>query len=149
MKIILKDDIDKLGKYGEIVNVADGYARNFLLPKGLALEATPHAMNLFEMQAAKRAKVVAEQTAAAQKAAETLQGLKVTIKVKVGEENKLYGSVTAADIAAAIANLGQEIDRRKIQLDEPIKAVGEYTVSVKLYSDVVAQIPVSVVKDED
>ncbi len=149
MKIILKEDIDKLGKYGEIVNVADGYARNFLLPKGLALEATPHAMNLFEMQAAKRAKVVAEQTAAAQKAAETLQGLKVTIKVKVGEENKLYGSVTAADIAAAIANLGQEIDRRKIQLDEPIKAVGEYTVSVKLYSDVVAQIPVSVVKDED
>lgn len=149
MKIILKEDIDKLGKYGEIVNVADGYARNFLLPKGLALEATPHAMNLFEMQAAKRAKVVAEQTAAAQKAAETLQDLKVTIKVKVGEENKLYGSVTAADIAAAIANLGQEIDRRKIQLDEPIKAVGEYTVSVKLYSDVVAQIPVSVVKDED
>ena len=144
MKVILKDDIEKLGAFGQIVNVADGYARNYLIPKKLAMEATPHALNIFEQQAAKRTKLMEVQKQDMQKIAATLSALVLTIPAHAGDEGKLFGSVTTSDIADALLKAGQEIDKKRIILDEPIKALGEYTVTVKLHPEVTAAIKVIV-----
>ena len=148
MKVILKEDVEGLGKYGEQMNVANGYARNFLLPRQLAVEATVHAVRIFEQQAAKHAKVVAEAKADCEKLAAVLNAIELTILAKAGEEGKLFGSVTAGDVVEALAKQGQEIDKKKVHLDEAIKTLGVYSVSIKLHPEVTATIKVNVTKDE-
>ncbi len=148
MQVILREDIEKLGKIGDLVKVADGYARNYLVPKKKAIEATPD--NVRSMDHAK--KMVSDRLRKLKKeaAAEAgqIKGLAVTIKAKVGEEGKLFGSVTSMDIAEAAKASGVNIDKRKIALEEPIKRVGDYTISVKLHADVTAEFKVSVVAEE-
>ncbi len=148
MQVILREDIDKLGKIGDLVRVADGYARNYLVPQKKAIEATPD--NVRSMEHAK--KMVADRLRKLKKEAaaeaDQIKGLAVTIKAKVGEEGKLFGSVTSMDIAEAAKAQGVNIDKRKIALEEPIKRVGEYTVTVKLHADVTADFKVTVAAEE-
>lgn len=147
MEIILQESISTLGKAGDIVKVADGYARNYLLPRGLALVADKKNITNLEKQRsrilARAAKLKAEYEALATQ----LQAMELEIKVKVGEGDRLYGSVTAMDIADAIAAKGYSVDRRKILLSEPIKAIGDYDVEIKLSSDVMANVKVKVVPE--
>jgi large subunit ribosomal protein L9 len=132
---------------GEVVNVSDGYARNFLIPKNLAVEANTANIKEFEHQK----KIIAEKAGkikdASKATAEKLAALKITIRAKVGEEDKLFGSVTSMDIAQALAAEGFDIDKKRIQIDEPIKRTGEYAVSVKLHTDVAATVNVHVVPE--
>jgi large subunit ribosomal protein L9 len=149
MEVILRDHVEHLGDRGEIVKVADGYARNYLLPRKLALPATPANRNWV----ARERKIVeakeAEARDAAQAVADRLTALDVTITRKVGENDQLYGSVTNADIAEVLAAQGFELDRRKILLPDPLKSLGEFTVPVKLHRDVTAQLKVVVGKDAE
>ena len=148
MEIILKKTIPSLGKAGDMVKVANGYARNFLLPKGKAIFANKKNMSQIERQQAsilaKAAKEYDEFDALATK----LGDIEISIPVRVGEMDRLYGSVTNLDIANAIESQGYSIDRKKIQLDEPIKALGEFEVPVKLSPDVKALVKVNVVPQE-
>ena len=148
MQVILREDVDNLGKIGDLVKVKPGYARNFLVPTKKAIEATPK--NLKAMEHAK--KMVSDRLRTLKKAAtadaDNIKALSLVIKAKVGEEGKLFGSVTTMDIAAAMQAQGVTIDKRKISLDEPIKRVGDYTVPVKLHTDVVADLKVAVVAEE-
>jgi large subunit ribosomal protein L9 len=148
MQVILREDIDKLGKIGDLVKVADGYARNYLVPQKKAIEATPD--NVRSMEHAK--KMVADRLRKLKKEAsaeaDQIKGLTITIKAKVGEEGKLFGSVTSMDIAEAAKAQGVNIDKRKIALEEPIKRVGDYTVTVKLHADVTADFRVTVAAEE-
>ncbi len=147
MQVILREDVEKLGKIGDTVKVRDGYARNYLIPMKKAIEATPK--NLRALEHAK--KMVADRLRRLKKeaanAAERLKSVSVVIKAKAGEEGKLFGAVTAKDIAEAVAAQGLELDRRKILLDEPIKRLGEHTVPVKLHADVTVELKVSVVEE--
>ncbi len=148
MQVILREDIEKLGKIGDLVKVSDGYARNFLVPKKKAIEATPknlNAMNHAKKMVADRIRKVKKEASAE---AEKIKGLAVVIKAKAGEEGKLFGSVTSMDIAEAMKAQGVAIDKRKISLEEPIKRLGDFTVSIKLHTDVAADIKVSVVAEE-
>lgn len=148
MQVILREDIDKLGKIGDLVKVADGYARNFLVPKKKAIEATPdnlNAMNHAKKMVSDRIRKI-KKVATAE--ADQLRGLAVIIKAKTGEEGKLFGSVTSMDIADAVKAQGVEIDKRKIVLDEPIKRLGDFTVSVKLHGEIHADLKVSVIAEE-
>jgi large subunit ribosomal protein L9 len=144
MKLILREDVENLGKGGELVDVKPGYGRNFLLPRGLAVPANPRNVRELEHQksvaAAKAAKLKASAAAVAKRLAET----PVTLKRKVGEQEKLYGSVTALDIAEALASRGLQIDRRSIDLADPIKTIGDFEVPVKLHSEVVGKARVKV-----
>jgi large subunit ribosomal protein L9 len=148
MQVILREDIDKLGKIGDLVKVADGYARNYLVPSKKAIEATPK--NLNAMEHAK--KMVSDRLRKLKKEAvadaENIKALAITIKAKTGEEGKLFGSVTTMDIVEAAQALGVVIDKRKIVLEEPIKRLGDYTVTVKLHGDITAEFKVSVVAAE-
>ena len=148
MQVILREDIDNLGKIGDLVKVADGYARNYLVPNKKAIEATPK--NLGAMEHAK--KMVSDRLRKLKKEAaadaDRIKALAVTIKAKVGEEGKLFGSVTSMDIAEAVKAQGVLIDKRKIILEEPIKRLGDYTITVKLPADVAAEFKVSVVAEE-
>ena len=148
MQVILREDIDTLGKIGDVIKVADGYARNYLVPMKKAIEATPknvHAMDHAKKMVSDRLrKLKKEATVEADK----MKAVSVLIKVKVGEEGKLFGAVTSKDIAEAVQAQGVEIDKRKIVLDEPIKRVGDYTVTVKLHTDITADIKVSVIAEE-
>ncbi len=148
MQVILREDIEKLGKIGDLVKVRDGFGRNFLIPKKKAIEATPK--NLKAMEHAR--KMVSDRLRKLKKEAsadaENIKTLALTIKAKVGEEGKLFGSVTSMDIAEAAAAAGVRIDKRKIQLEEPIKRTGEYAVPVKLHADVAADLKVTVVAEE-
>ncbi len=148
MQVILREDIEKLGKIGDLVKVADGYARNYLVPKKKAIEATPknvHAMDHAKKMVADRLRRVKKEATAD---ADRIKALAITIKAKTGEEGKLFGSVTSMDIAEAMKAQGVVIDKRKIVLDEPIKRVGEYTVTVKLPADVTADFKLSVIAEE-
>ncbi len=148
MQVILREDIDKLGSIGDLVKVADGYARNFLVPNKKAIEATPdnlNAMNHAKKMVSDRIRKI-KKVATAE--ADQLRGLAVIIKAKTGEEGKLFGSVTSMDIADAVKAKGVEIDKRKIVLDEPIKRLGDYTVSVKMHADILADIKVTVIAEE-
>lgn len=147
MEVILRDHVEHLGDRGEIVKVADGYARNYLLPRNLALPATDGNRKRIERERKVVETREAEERAAAQALAGRLGAIDVTVSRKVGENDQLYGSVTNADIADVLAARGVEIDRRKILLADPIKAVGETQVPVKLYRDVTAQLLVKVVKE--
>ena len=148
MEVILRDHVDNLGKRGEIVKVADGYARNYLLPRKLALPATDANKKWVERERKIAETRDQEERSAAEAIAARLAALDLTIRRKTGENDQLYGSVTNADIAEAIAAKGFEIDRRKILLPDPIKSLGENTVPVKLHRDVTAQLRVTVAKEE-
>lgn len=145
MEVILNESIDNLGKAGDIVNVTNGYARNYLLPKGIAISADKKNLAKMERQRESILKRAARMNEEYEALASQLAGLDIKIPVKVGEEEKLYGSVTNLDIAKAIKEKGFEIDRKKILLGEPIKALGEYEIPVKLSPDVTATIKVKVV----
>lgn len=147
MEIILRDHVENLGKRGEIVKVADGYARNFLLPRKLALPATDANRKWVERERKISEARDLEERSAAEMIATRLNALELTISRKTGENDQLYGSVTNADIGELLAAKGFDIDRRKILLPDPIKALGENTVPVKLHRDVTANVRVTVAKD--
>ncbi|HWG58275.1 MAG TPA: 50S ribosomal protein L9 [Candidatus Acidoferrales bacterium] len=148
MQIILQEDVEKLGNRGELVEVAEGYARNFLLPRKLALEASPGNMKRLEKMRAAFAKKEATEKGAAQKLSELLATVSLTVSRKAGENDQLFGSVTAADVAEGLAAQGFTIDKRKIALTEPIKAIGEYEIPVKLHREIASSIKLTVKKDE-
>lgn len=148
MQIILQEDVEKLGNRGQVVEVAEGYARNFLLPRKLALEASPGNMKRLEKMRAAFAKKAAVEIADAQKLAELLAGVPVEVARKSGENDQLFGSVTSADISDALAAKGYTIDRRKIQLAEPIKSIGNFDIPVKLHREVTATVKLAVTKQE-
>ena len=144
MKLILREDIHNLGKSGELVTVKDGYGRNYLLPRKLAVLANEQNVRSMEHEKAVITARQAKLKGAAEEQAKKLGTIKVTIKRKVGEQDKLYGSVTALDIAEGLARAGHKIDRRHIHLPEPIKTIGTHEVEVRLHHDVQAKISVEV-----
>lgn len=145
MEIVLLEDVKALGKKGQIVKVNDGYARNFILPKKLGVEATSKNLNDLKLQKANAAKVAAEQLAAAKELAEQIEKVSVTLKMKAGEGGKAFGSISGKEIAAAAADqLKLDIDKKKLVLLEPIKTFGNHEVPVKLHKDVTAKLTVKV-----
>ena len=147
MEVILREHVDNLGKRGEIVKVADGYARNYLLPRKLALLATDGNRKQIERERGKFEALEAEERKVAEGVAARMSGLEVEIARKVGENDVLFGSVTTADIAAALGAKGFEIDRRKLHMPEPLKKLGEVDVPLKLQRDVAVTIKVKVVAE--
>ena len=147
MEVILRDHVENVGKRGEVVKVADGYARNYLLPRKLALRATPGNMKQIARERVKLDAVEAEEKGAAEAIAAKMAGVEVKITRKVGETEALYGSVTTADIAEALGKLGFETDKRKLGLREPIKKLGEYTVPLRLHREVTVSVPVKVLAE--
>ena len=148
MEVILRQHVDNLGRRGEVVKVADGYARNYLLPRKLALLATDGNKKQIERERAKLDAVEAEEQKLAAAIAERMGAIELEISRKVGETEALYGSVTTADIADALHAKGFDVDRRKIQLHEPIKKLGEYDVTVKLHREVAVKMKVKVVAEQ-
>ena len=147
MEVILREHIDNLGRRGEIVKVADGYARNFLLPRKLALLVNAGNKKQIERERAKFDAKEAEEKGVADAAAQRIANVELEIRRKVGETEALYGSVTTSDIAEALAAKGIELDRRKVQLQEPIKKLGEYDVPIKLHRDVITKIKLRVIAE--
>ena len=147
MEVILREHVDHLGRRGDLVKVADGYARNYLLPRKLALLATDGNKKVIEREKVKFDVQEAEEQKVAQAVADRLATVEIEIARKVGETDALFGSVTNADVAEALAAKGFDIDRRKIQLHEPIKKIGEVEVPVKLHRDVVVKLKVKVVAE--
>jgi large subunit ribosomal protein L9 len=148
MQIILQEDVEKLGTRGQLVEVAEGYARNFLLPRKLGLEATAGNMKRLEKMRAAFAKKSADEKESAQKLAELLAGVSLTLSRKAGDNDQLFGSVTSGDVAEALKAQGYEIEKRKIDLKDPIKLVGEYEVPIKLHREVSATVKLAVKKEE-
>ncbi len=148
MQIILQEDVDKLGNRGEVVTVAEGYARNFLLPRKLALEANAGNMKRLEKMRAAFAKKEAVEKGDAQKLAEMLAGVSLEVSRKSGENDQLFGSVTSADISEALAAKGFTIDKKKIALAEPIKTIGEFDIPIKLHREISATVKLAVKKEE-
>jgi large subunit ribosomal protein L9 len=147
MKIILKKEIHKLGQAGDIVQVKNGYARNYLIPQGMAILATDSNMRVYQQDLKAQTQKALKGQQEAQEFADKLSQVSVTAAVQVGEEEKLFGSVTSQNIADLLKEIGHDIDRRKILLDEPIKALGVYDVPVKLHPEVTTHIKVWVVKE--
>ena len=148
MKVILKEDIPKLGRMGEMVRVAPGYGRNYLIPQGKAIQATSKNLKALEherMLIQRKADLARKE---AEGVAGKISGLTLTLSRKVVDEDKLYGSVSVSDISRALEEAGVEIERKLIRLDEPIKSLGEFQVSVKVHADVTAEFTVQVVKEE-
>ena len=148
MEIILREDVEKLGARGEVVKVAAGYARNFLLPRKLAVAANESNKKIVEQERQAHLRREAKQVNEAQELGKMMGAVAVTIRQKAGENDQLFGSVTANDVAVALEKMGYTIDRKKVHLEEPIKTLGSYQVSVRLHRDVSIDIPVHVVKDE-
>jgi len=149
MEVILRDDVEKLGSRGDVVKVADGYARNFLLPKRLAVPATAANKKIVEQERQAHLRREATLKSEAEELAKLLNGVSVTIAQKAGEQEQLFGSVTAKDIAEALEKQNFSIDRRKIHLSEPIRQLGEFAVQVKLHREVTAEIKVAVVPEAE
>jgi large subunit ribosomal protein L9 len=147
MEVILREHVDNLGRRGDLVKVADGYARNYLLPRKMALLATEGNKKVIEREREKFEAKEAEEQKVAQAVADRLGSVEIEIARKVGETDALFGSVTNADVAEALTAKGFDVDRRKIQLHEPIKKLGEYTVPVKLHRDVIVPLKVKVVAE--
>ena len=147
MEIILRADVQHLGKLGEVVKVKDGYARNFLLPKGLAYPATEANKRKIAYEGERLAKQRAGEKSAAESEASRLADIHLTFPVKVGEEDKLFGSVTASDIQRKLEELGIKVDKRKIDLHEPIRELGDFQVGIKIHPDVRPEVRVTVVKE--
>ena len=148
MEIILREDVERLGSRGQVVKVADGYARNFLLPKRLAVAATDANRKIVEQERQAHLRREAKQKSEAEDLSKLLSGVTVTIAQKAGENDQLFGSVTSKDVAEGLEKMNFTVDRRKIALDEPIKQLGDHPVAVRLFKDVVANITVQVVRDE-
>ena len=147
MQVVLLEDVKSLGKKGQIVNLNDGYARNFILKKNLGVEATAKNLNDLKLQKANAEKIAAEQLAAAKELAEKLEGMSVTLSMKAGEGGKAFGSVSGKEIAAAAKEqLNLEIDKKKLVLPEAIKTFGTHEVPVKLHKDVTGKLTVKVVE---
>jgi large subunit ribosomal protein L9 len=144
MEVILREHVDNVGRRGELVKVADGYARNYLLPRKLALLATAGNKKVIEREKVKYDAKEAEEQGVAQAIGDRLANVEIEIARKTGETDALFGSVTNADIAESLSAKGFDIDRRKIQLHEPIKKLGDYTVPIKLHRDVTVQLKVKV-----
>ena len=147
MEIILREDVQHLGKVGEVVKVKDGYARNYLLPKGLAYPATEANRKRIAYEGERLAKQRVAEKTAAESEATRLADVHLTFEVKVGEEEKLYGSVTASDIQRRLEELGIHVDKRKIDLQEPIRELGEFHVGIKIHPEVRPQVRITVVKE--
>jgi large subunit ribosomal protein L9 len=147
MKVILKQDVEKLGKAGDVVKVAPGYGRNYLIPKRVAVEATPGNIKITEMEKVSQARRDHREKESAAILAREIVKLTVTIRRKSGEEGSLYGSVTALDIADFLITHKIDIDKRKIQLEEPIKTLGEYQVPIRLHREVT--VPIKVIVDPE
>jgi large subunit ribosomal protein L9 len=147
MEIILREDVQHVGRAGEIVKVKDGFARNFLLPKGLAYPATEGNKKRITFEAERIARERAAEKQVAEGEAARIAGLRLTFPMKVGEEDKLYGSVTAGDVQRQLEDQGVRIDKRRIDLPEPIRTLGEFQVGIKLHADVRPEITVVVVKE--
>ncbi len=147
MQIILQEDVDKLGHRGDVVTVKPGYARNFIIPRKLGIEATPGNMKALERIRTALAKKTANELEAAQKQAALLNGVALKFARKTGENDQMFGSVTSADIAEGLEAQGFKIDKRQVQLAEPVKTIGEREVTVKVFRDVTAGIKVTVEKE--
>jgi large subunit ribosomal protein L9 len=144
MEVILKEDVDNLGHRGDVVKVAEGYGRNFLLPRKLAMQATPANKAVIEQMKSAAARRSATEKTQAEALVAKLEPVVLSFTRKSGEAGHLFGSVTSADIAAGLASNGFEIDRRKVQLPEPLKSVGDFSVTIKLHREVTAQVKVKV-----
>jgi large subunit ribosomal protein L9 len=144
MEVILKEDVEKLGHRGDIVKVAEGYGRNFLLPRKLAIEASKANKAVIEQMKAAAVRKSAREKTGAEALAQQLNEVQLAFERKVGEKEHLFGSVTSADIAAALEGKGFNVDRRKIHLDDPLKSLGEFHVPVKLHREVTAHVKVTI-----
>jgi len=147
MEVILKEDVPKLGSRGDVLKVAEGFGRNFLLPKKLAIEATTANKSVIEQMKAAAVRRSAKEKSGAEELAKQFDGLEVSFLRKSGENDQLFGSVTSGDIAEALEKKSFHIDRRKIQLHEPLKSVGEFTVPIKLHKDVTTHLKVVIGKE--
>ena len=147
MQIILQEDVEKLGHRGDVVTVKPGYARNFLLPNKLAVQATPGNMKALERIRAALAKKTATELEAAKKQAELLGAVALKFTRKTGENDQMFGSVTSGDIAESLKKEGFEVDKRQIQIPEPLKTLGDFPVTIKVFRDVTAQIQVHISKE--
>ena len=147
MKLILRADVENLGTLGDVVEVKAGYGRNYLLPQGLAMVASPANLKVFEQERKKLQARMDAQRADAQAMQGRLEALEVVIPMHVGENDKLYGSVTSSMIGDALAALGVDVDRRRILMDAPIRTLGEHPVRVRLHASVIAMVPVKVISD--
>ena len=147
MKLILRADVENLGSLGDVVEVKAGYGRNFLLPQGLAMVASPSNLKSFEQERKKLQARMDAVRADAQSLQARLEALEVVIPMHVGDNDKLYGSVTTTIIGDALAALGVEVDRRRILMDAPIRTLGEHPVRVRLHANVIALVPVKVISD--
>ncbi len=148
MKVILKQDVENLGRRGDVINVSPGYGRNFLIPKKLALEVTASNLKMIEIERQALKKKVEQERQSFQTVIQQIDELTLTFTRKAGEKDVIFGSVSAADIKDALQKQGLEIDRKKIVLDEPIKRLGNFTVPVKVYHDDRAQLRIAVIKEE-
>lgn len=144
MKLVLTDDVKGLGHRGDVVNVAEGYGRNFLLPKELAFPATPGNLKRLEQERKRYDSRISHEKDEAQKVATSIEGIRIVLHKKAGENDALYGSVTSSELADALAAKGVTVDKRKIDLEEPIKRLGEHTVHVKLHKEVTVSLTVEV-----
>ena len=149
MEVILREDIEKLGTRGQVVKVAAGYARNFLLPKRLAVAATEANRKIVEQERHAHLRREAKETADAQDLAKMLASVTITIAQKAGENDQLFGSVTSRDIGEALEKQGYIIDRRKILLSDPIRQLGEHKVTLRLHKEVTVEVPVTIVREEE
>jgi large subunit ribosomal protein L9 len=147
MEVILKEDVAKLGSRGDVVKVAEGYGRNYLLPRKLAIEANPGNKAVIEQMKAAAVRRSAKEKSQAEELAKQFEGVSVTFTRRSGEHDQLFGSVTSSDIAEAMEKKGFNVDRRKIQLHEPLKTLGEFTVPIKLHKDVTTQLKVTIEKE--
>jgi large subunit ribosomal protein L9 len=149
LKVILTKDVEKIGGFGEVINVKDGYAKNFLIPAGVAIMSTPGNLKQVDLIKKSRVKVEARSIKEANDIAEQLNGLKLIFKVKSSAEGKMYGSITSKDIADKILAFKKiEVDRKKIELEDTIKGIGDYAIDIKLYKDVKCSVNVSVEPDK-
>ena len=149
MEVILKEDVIKLGHRGDVVKVADGYGRNYLLPGKLAIEATAANKTVIAQMKAAAVRRIASEKADAEALAKQFEGVTVTFTRRSGENNQLFGSVTTSDIAHELEGKGFTVDRRKLVLNEPIKTTGDFKVALKLHRDVTVQVPVHVAKEAE
>src|SRR6266536_4328768 len=147
MEVILKEDVAKLGSRGDVVKVAEGYGRNFLLPRKLAIEASSCNKKVIEQMRAASVRRSAKEKAQAEELSKQFDGLSVSFQRKSGENDQLFGSVTSGDLAEALAKKGHDVDRRKIQVHEPLKTLGEFMVPIKLHKDVTVHLKVVIEKE--
>lgn len=147
MQVILKEDVKDLGRIGDVVEVKDGYARNFLIPRGLAVEANPKNIKALEHEKRKIQEAAKKLRSSAEDVKLMIESKTIIIKAKAGEEDKLFGSVTAMDIAEALKKEGIEIDKKKIIIEEPIKRLGDYNVTVKIHPEISAKLNIQVIPE--